>query len=286
MTAVSKAVLNFRMLAVAGLIGVLSTAPSQLLAQAPLDQAWTILQTGAENKSNDQQVITMRVLQLIPNNAKAVSLAEKALQDKDTEVRGAAALSLGRMADKSAIPQLKDVIKNDKEGSVVLAAAKALIQLGDDSGYDVYYTVVSGTRKSGQSLMGDQTKELNQLLSNPKAMEKMAFEQGMGFVPFGGISLAVYQRVQNSKAKAPVLKATSLKVLAQDPDPRSGKLIVASLKDKEWLIRAAAYDALARRGDASVLPELSDGLKDEKIEVKLTAAAAIVHLSTMSGKAE
>jgi len=282
MPALRTAIRKFRILAVAGLIGVLSAAPSHLSAQAPLDQAWAILQAGAENKSADQQVITMRVLQLIPGNAKAVSLAEKALQDKDTEVRGAAALSLGAMGEKSAIPQLKEVIKNDKEGSVALAAAKALIQLGDEQGYEVYYTVISGTRKSGEGLVGDQTKELSQLLSNPKAMEKMAFEQGMGFVPFGGISLQVYQHIQQSKAKTPILKATSLKVLAKDPDPRSEKLIVTALKDKEWLIRAAAYDALARRGNAAVLPDLSAGLKDEKVEVKLTAAAAVAHLSTIS----
>jgi len=286
MPALRTAIRKFRILAVAGFIGVLSAAPSYLSAQTPLDQAWTILQTGAENKSKDQQVMTMRVLQLIPGNAKAVSLAEKALQDKDTEVRGAAALSLGAMGDKSAIPQLKGVIKNDKEGSVALAAAKALIQLGDEHGYEVYYAVISGTRKSGEGLVGDQTKELGQLLSNPKAMEKMAFEQGMGFVPFGGISLQVYQRIQQSKAKAPILKATSIKVLAKDPDPRSEKLIVTALSDKAWLIRAAAYDALARRGDAAVLPDLSAGLKDEKIEVQLTAAAAVVHLSTISKQSE
>jgi HEAT repeat protein len=117
-------------------------------------------------------------------------------------------------------------------------------------------------------------------------MEKMAFEQGIGFVPFGGISLQVYQHIHSSKAKGPIVKATAIKALAKDPDPRSGKAIVAALSDKEWLIRAAAYDALARRGDAAVLTNLSPGLDDKKIEVRLTAAAAIAYLSTISNKAE
>src|SRR5439155_7951468 len=80
--------------------------------QAPADQAWAILQAGADNNSTDQRVATMRVLQLIPSDAKAVGVAEKGLQDKEAEVRGAAALSLGAMASKSAIPALVAAAKS------------------------------------------------------------------------------------------------------------------------------------------------------------------------------
>jgi len=34
-------------------------------------------------------------------------------------------------------------------------------------------------------------------------------------------------------------------------------------------------------GHPAVLPDLSSGLKDDKDEVKLTAAAAVVHLSSL-----
>ena len=53
-------------------------------------------------------------------------------------MRGAAALSLGGMKSKSSIPQLEAALK-DKEGAVVMAAGKSLIQLGDEKGYSVYY---------------------------------------------------------------------------------------------------------------------------------------------------
>jgi HEAT repeat protein len=101
----------------------------------------------------------MRVLQLIPGDAKAVSIAEKGLQDKDAEVRGAAALSLGAMGSKSSVSVLVATAKSDKEGSVVLAAAKALIQLGDEKGYSVYYAVLTGQRKTGEGLVGSEEKE-------------------------------------------------------------------------------------------------------------------------------
>lgn len=263
-----------------------SAAPVVMSAQAPLDQAWTILQAGADNNSTEQRVATMRVLQLIRGDAKAVSMAEKGLQDKEPEVRGAAALSLGAMGSKSAIPQLETAAKSDKEGAVVMAAAKALIQLGDEKGYSVYYAVLTGQRKSGEGLIGSQEQELNDLLRNPKQMEAMAFEQGIGFVPFGGIGLQAFDAIHASEEKAPIVKATSIKILANDPDPRTEKALVAATSDKDALVRAAAYDALARRGHSAILPDLNAGLKDDKEEVKLTAAAAVVHLSTLPKEAE
>jgi HEAT repeat protein len=275
---------HLRMVAVC--IGVFwSLAPCPIFAQAPVDQAWTVLHNAAINKSADQRLATMRALQLVPRNAQAVTMAEQGLKDKDREVRGAAALSLGAMGSKSAIPQLSAVTKADSEGSVVMAAAKSLIELGDEQGYAVYYAIVTGQRKSGTGLIGSQKKQLDELMRHPEQMENMAFEQGMGFVPFGGIGLQAYETIHTSEEKGPLVKATAIKVLARDPDPITAKALVAATHDKQWVIRAAAYDALARRGDTSLLPDLTGGLKDSKDEVRITAAAAIVHLSTLSKKA-
>ncbi len=283
MIAVTNSTKKCRLLECAALIGTLLTiAPALVSAQSPLEQSWSILQAGADNNSTDQRVATMRVLQLIPANTKAAAMAENGLKDKDPDVRGAAALSLGAMDSKSAIPALVAAAKSDKEGAVVMAAAKALIQLGDESGYGVYYAVLTGQRKTGEGLVGGEEKQLNDLLKNPKQMEAMAFEQGIGFVPYGGYGFQVYEAIHTSESKGPILKATSIKILAKDPDARTEKALVAATVDKEWLVRAAAYDALARRSHPAVLPDLTAGLQDEKEEVILTAAAAVIHLSTMA----
>jgi hypothetical protein len=139
-----------------------------------------------------------------------------------------------------------------------------------------------GNASPGEGLIGGQEEQMKQLMRNPKQMETMAFEQGMGFVPFGGASMQVYQAVHQSQEKDLIVKATSIKILAKDPDPRTGKALVAATKDKQWLVRAAAFDALARRNDSGLLPNLIPGLKDEKEEVKLTAAAGVIHLSAIS----
>jgi HEAT repeat protein len=70
------------------------------------------LQAGATNGSSEQRIAAMRVLQLIPNDAKAVGMAEQGLQDKDPDVRGVAAPSLGGMKSKSSIPQLEAALKD------------------------------------------------------------------------------------------------------------------------------------------------------------------------------
>ncbi|HUL33559.1 MAG TPA: HEAT repeat domain-containing protein [Candidatus Eisenbacteria bacterium] len=105
----------------------LATVPTP--AQTPFEQAWNILRAGAPDKSSEQCLATLRVRQLIPGDAKAVALVEKKLQDDDPCVCGAAALSLGAMKFKSAIPQLTAAAKTDQDGAVVLAAAAAVVRL-------------------------------------------------------------------------------------------------------------------------------------------------------------
>jgi HEAT repeat protein len=255
-----------------------------LYGQTPKEQAWTILQAGATDNNSEQRGNAMRAVQLLPGNAKAVTLAEKGLQDSDPSVRSTAALSLGAMKSKSSIPKLLAALKDD-EGEVVLTASAALVKLGNNKGYSAYYAILTGQRKSGEGLVGGEEKEINQIMKNPEQMADMGLEIGMGFVPFGGVARGAFQAVHSSQDKAQIVKATAVRTLANDPDPHSERALVAATKDKSWLVRAAAFDALARRGDPKVLPEIQSGLSDEKDVVKLTAAAAIIHLSKPSESA-
>jgi HEAT repeat protein len=121
------------------------------------------------------------------------------------------------------------------------------------------YAILTGQRKSGENLVGGREEEMKRLLRNPKPMEEMAFEQAMGFVPFGGVGLKVYEAVHQSKSNELIVKATFIKILATEPDPRAGKALVAAITDKEWLLRAAAFDGLARQGE-----ELGSRMKNNR----------------------
>jgi len=250
------------------------------LAQGPQQVAWKILQAGVSNTNSQQRVSAVTVLALITSDPKAVTMAEQALQDQNADVRAAAATALGTLKAESAIPALEQALK-DTDPSVIMAAAKSLVEMKNEDGYDTYYAVATGQMKSGAGLVASQEKALNQLLHNPKDLAETAFEQGVGFVPFGGLGFGAFKMIHDNGENATVVEATALKMIAHDPDPRSGKALVAATTDQQWVIRSAAYDAIARRGDRSLLPDITTGLTDQQQVVKLTAAAAVAQLSAL-----
>ena len=64
----------------------------------PRGYAWNMLQTAAEGDKTASRANAIRVLGLIPKNARAQQVAEKALKDAKPEVRSAAATALGEYA--------------------------------------------------------------------------------------------------------------------------------------------------------------------------------------------
>lgn len=241
-------------------------------AQTPADKSWKILEGGIANNNAGTREKAVRALGLITNHTKAVQLAEKALGDPKPDVQAAAADALGQMGAKSAIPKLVDAIKS-KETEVVFAAANALFVLGDPRAYEVYYAVLTGERKSGEGLVESQMK----MIKDPKAMAKMGFEAGVGFIPFGGAGLTVFKMVTKDDT-SPVRAAAGLK-LAGDRDAKTSAALMQAASDKKWLVRAAIVDSIAKRGDASLLKAVWPLLEDENEVVKFTAAGAILRLT-------
>lgn len=242
------------------------------VAQTPAQKAWEILNAAAVDSNTGKRAGSMAALGLIKKDAQAQGLAEKGLSDEKAEVRAAAANALGDMGATAAVPRLKSAIK-DTDVSVVLAAAHALFVLKQPSAYEVYYAVLTGEKKSGQGLMAEQKKMLN----DPKKMAQFGFETGVGFIPFGGLGLGALKAV--TKDDVSPVRAAAAKILANDPDPKSGEALVTAASDKSWIVRAAAIDAIARRGERSLASKIEPQLNDEKDIVKYLAAAAIIHLN-------
>ena len=256
------------------------TAIASGQTQSPQQLAWSILQGGTSNSNLQQRITAVTALAVITADPKAVTMAEQALQDANSQVRSAAATTLGVLKSPSSIPALEQALK-DTDPSVIMSAANALVQMNNEYGYDTYYAVATGQLKGGEGLVGSQKQELNTLMHNPKDLAETAFEQGIGFVPFGGIGFGAFKAIHDSGQNAIVVKATAYKMLAKDPDPRSEKALINATADPQWEIRSAAYDALARRGDKSVLPQISNGLTDQQEQVRYAAAAAVAQLSAL-----
>lgn len=240
----------------------------------PKAEAWQVLDAACIGNRTIGRAMAIRVLGLMPNDPKALGIAEKALADDRPEVRTAAATALGDMKSRSSIPKLKEAL-DDNDPGVALAAAHALDEMHDNSAYEVYYEVLTGQRKAGRGLIASQTA----VLRDPKKMALLGFEQGIGFVPFADIGWVAFRTI--TKDDTSPVRAAAAKVLAKDPDPAATKALADTADDKSWLVRAAALEALAKRGDPSVLDTVALHMSDKRDAVRYTAAAAVLRLSAI-----
>ena len=246
-----------------------------LLAQAPPQRAWNILRAGLNEKSAGKRVQAVRALRLLPGNPEATEMAERALQDRKHEVRAAAATALGLMGSKGSIPELKKAL-TDKDPSVVLTAAHALQVLNDPAGYEVYYEVLTGERKSANGLVAQEMDTMQ----DPKKMAELGIEEGIGFIPFGGIGYSAAKAI--AKDGTSPMRAEAARILVNDPDPRISQALVRAVSDKSWIVRASALLAIAKREDPEFLNAIVPAMSDKNGVVRSTAAAAVIRLTAVA----
>lgn len=267
-----------RALAVVWTFVLFSAGPARA-AESKRDEAWDILRTNANEKSTDRRVVAIRVLGLLPGDPRALEFAQTAATDDKPEVRSAAATTIGQLHAKSSIALLHKLL-DDPEPSVALAAASALIPSEDPGAYEVYYEILTGERKTNSGLIAEQMKTLK----DPKKLAELGVEGGIGFVPFAGIGLDAFKTLRVDDVSP--IRAAAAKMLANDPDPRSGSALVRESSDKNWLVKTAALEAIAKRGDPRLLDGIIPAMMDDNISVRCTAAAAVIRLSTLAGRAK
>jgi len=248
------------------------------IASSGKKKAWSMFEAAANSKSPTQRSIGIRALGLLRDNVHARELAEAALNDDRPEVRVAAATALGQMHAIDSVPKLQKLL-DDKRMAVVMAAAHSLHDLKDDAAANaIYLDVLTGERK-GDGLIAEQMDTLH----NPKELAMIGVEQGIGYVPFAGIGWDAW-RYTHKKDPHPA-RAIAATLLAHDPDPKAGyALVKAALNDKDWIVRAAAVEAIAQRGDPSLEEKIELSLYDVNAHVRYTAAAAVIRLSALVKK--
>ena len=246
-------------------------------SETPRERAWAILREGLKDKNTDKRAKAVRALGLLAGSAEAEKAAVVGLKDEKPKVRQAAAHALGAMRAENAKGNLEEAL-GDSEPSVVLAAANSLLLLHDDVGYDTYYEVLTGERRASKGLI----KEQLDTLKDKNKVAQMGFEEGIGFIPFGGIGYEIFKTVTKNDS-APV-RAAAAKKLARDPEPDAAEALAKAAADKDWKVRAAALDAIALREDASLIPRIVSALDDKNDVVRFTAAACIAHLDSILKK--
>jgi HEAT repeat protein len=253
--------------------------PSTAEAKSPApDRAWNMLVAGLNDDSASKRSTAVRVLSLLSGDPRALKFALPALADDKPSVRAAAAFSLGELHVKSSVPALEKAL-SDKDISVILAAANALVKFKDPAAYKIFYAVLTGEMKGGKGLIASQLDELK----DTKQMALMGFQEGIGFIPYAGIGYDAYRAIKKDDG-SPV-RAAAARALIDDPDAiTEDALVQATIADKSELVRNAALTAVARRGNSKLIERLAPALSDEKESVRYTAAAAIVHLDYLARK--
>jgi HEAT repeat protein len=247
-------------------------------AQTVTSPGWSVIEAGLAQKSAAKRLAAVRVLGLIPDDPHAAELAETALKDKNSSIRTAAATSLGQMRASGADASLKEAL-NDKNLSVVMAAAHALRLLNDAACYDAYYEIYTGERKNDSSMIAQEMK----VLHDPKQLAEMGFNEGIGFVPFGGIPWEALQTIMKDRTSGTAAKAALISALATDPEARTSKLLLKTSQNRNWVLRLAALEAIAKRGDTTLARGIEPILSDPRREVRFAAAATVIHLDDLAG---
>jgi HEAT repeat protein len=243
----------------------------------PAERAWEILRAGISFDNANKRAKAVCALGMLRGDAQAEKLAIAALKDQSADVRAAAANALGAMHAIGARTPL-EVALDDHEPEVVLAAANSLMELKDANfAYDIYYGVLTGSMRTKGNPIKAEIKDQMKILHDKKKIAELGLEQGVGFVPYGGIGYGVYKTL--TKNDNSPMRAAAAKKLARDPDPVSAEALVNATHDKSFLVRVAALEAIAERGDRSLIPKVLDALEDDKDEVRFTGAACIAQLS-------
>ncbi len=261
--------------AVTLLLTIMSAAEVTPATPDTREQAWAVLNEGLKHDHASHRMIAVQALSLMAKNRTAERLAMRALKDHDTKVRASAATTLGQLHARQAIPALRETLQ-DPEIVVVLSAAQALYLMKDPSAYDIYYAILMGDRKSSNGLLQSQLDRLK----DPKQMMQLGIQEGISFVPFGGMGYEAFRELKSHNGDS--ARASAARFLARDPDQiTEDALLQTAVADKNEEVRLAALDALAERGDPKCIERLAMNLNEDKSAVRYRTAAAILHLGDL-----
>lgn len=159
-----------------------------------------------------------------------------------------------------------------------MAAAHALRLLNDPACYEVYYAMLTGQRKNDSGMVAQELK----VVRDPKQVAEMGFNEGIGNVPFVSIGWDAVQSIMKDRRDGAAAKAALISALATDPNVRTNEVLLGASHNKNWVLRVASLEAIAKRGDPALLPKIGRALDDSRHEVKYAAAATIIRLSDVS----
>ena len=257
-----------------------ATAPS---ADAPATKPipltpWQVLTAGASTHNSQHRAEAVAALGTIGPNRRVVTLIEKALEDKDSSIRQLAERTLGEIQARSAIPKLRKALSDDSP-EVCFAAAKSLWNMGDRSGRDVFIQILSGERSSSEGLVKGGLESTKKQFQDPKKLAFIGAKEAASSL-FGpaGWGIKVMEEISHDRSSS--ARAMSAILLGGDATLDALHELQDALTDKNWIVRAAAAQALGASRHRDQVQFLRPLLDDDKPAVRYMAAASILRLSS------
>ena len=264
---------------------VLTMIPGLAVAQLtgrPENDARTVLKAGAGEREPDARREVAIALSLISARDASARLLETLAQDKDHLVREAAIASIGELGDRSRLKLVKSAL-DDEVPEVVFTAARALHRLDPAQGRPILLSILQKETAAESSFVRGQLRTLSRRMKTPRSALAFAFQHGVGFIPLPGLGAgysAMSSMLLDSDFSA---RAYALTVLANDRRHDSVvTVLVESLSDEDWSVRAAAVQALAARGRPGIRSELVPLFADGNRKVRYRAGAAYLRLAYLA----
>jgi HEAT repeat protein len=253
----------------------------QPAAPAPkrLDPAWDVLKKGLQDSNPEKRRMTAAALSGAGLNPAALQMLFDAMaNDKDPEVRQAAAASFGEMKARVAIPKLKAAMENDPQ--ISFAAARSLWLMGDRSGRGLIEEVATGQQKNPTGKVAQAKLEASRKLHDPNGLARMGAEQAASAL-LGPFSIGLKAATELAKDAGAQSRLLAITLLVQQCDADSiSSIQTAFSDDKNEIVRAGAAKALGICGGGQSVPALTDAISSEKFSVQIAAATSLIRLSS------
>ncbi len=271
-----------RIFALAALVS--AVAPCVPLNTATTDQAEEVLRQALDSKNPDTRKNAVVALSLASGNDPLYAKLEAMMDDKDVQVRLAVVASLAEVKTRKAIETLRAAL-NDEVPEVSFAAARALYALDDPAGKTALLAVLAGDTKTNSGFLTKEKRNALRMLHTPTTGFLYAAKIGVGFagIPGLGFGISSFQAIlAEGNVSGP---ATAALLLGREKDAETLAALKEALSDKDWHLRAAAVHSLALRNDVRLRAVIDPMVADDKEEVRLRAAAAVLRLAAIE-KAE
>ena len=254
-----------------------SAVPDQPTTPKP-PSPWQILSSGAADHNPRRRAEAIAALGTMAPTLRALHLIEKALDDKDSSIRQVAAINLGEMRALSAIPKLKKAL-NDPAPEVSFAAAKALWNMGDRSGREVFIRILSGEKSSSPGLIKGEVEATKKEFDDKRKLAIIGATEAASTL-FGPAGWGIKFMEEITRDRSASARAMSAILLSRDSSLDGLRELQDALSDKNWIVRAAAAQALGASRHRDQIQYLRPLLDDDKPAVRFMAAASILRLSS------